>query len=116
MLTIRKLLEWPQESVFPVLDIARLLALKNGVNELLCNEELLRLLISHIKPNALPANQMLTFRLLANMFSCSSGELCNILVRDEVLHSVVQLKSLGNKQNQVVILNFIYLIKNRSIN
>lgn len=98
---LRTLLDWPDEIVFPALDIARLAVLRGAVNESLCTEGLLQVARRHIITTAVPANQMLTFRLLANMFTHESGERLGLRHKDEVLKALLDLKSLGSKNNQV---------------
>ena len=98
---LKSLLYWPSEIVFPALDVARLAILRKEVNEELCDEELMQFLRRHINENSLQANQMLSFRLLANMFAHEKGEKFGLEYRDEILKSLLNLSSLGNKNNQV---------------
>ncbi|XP_017880052.1 phospholipase A-2-activating protein [Ceratina calcarata] len=104
---LRMLLNWPSEVLFPVLDITRLAVLSKDVNDVLCTDELLQIVKKHLKPNALPSNQMLTFRLLANMFSHERGEKLCINCKDEILTLLSELKSLTNKNNQVAVSTYI---------
>jgi len=98
---LKNLLDWPNDTVFPALDIARLAVLQKEINDQLCTEELLLVIRRHIKSDAAPSNQMLTFRLIANMFQHEKGEKLCLDYRDEILKSVLDLQSLGNKNNQV---------------
>lgn len=98
---LKSLLEWPNDIVFPALDIARLIVLHKEVNDQLCTEELLPVIQRHIKSDATPSNQMLTFRLIANMFQHETGEKFCYDHKDEILKSLLDLQSLGNKNNQV---------------
>ncbi|XP_011640345.1 phospholipase A-2-activating protein [Pogonomyrmex barbatus] len=104
---LRNLLDWPNNAVFPALDIARLAVLHKEVNNLFCTEELLPVIRRHIKIDAFPSNQMLTFRLIANMFQHEKGEKLCLDYRDEILESLLDLQSLGNKNNQVAISTYI---------
>lgn len=99
--TLKTLLNWPDDVLFPVLDITRLAVLYRDVNDVLCTEELLQIVKKHIKPDALPSNQMLTFRLLANMFSYERGEKLCFSSKDEILKLLSELESFTNKNNQV---------------
>lgn len=99
--TLKHLLNWPNDTVFPALDIARLTVLHKEVNDQLCTEELLPVIRRHIRSDAASSNQMLTFRLLANMFQHEKGEKLCLDYRDEMLSSLVDLQSFGNKNNQV---------------
>ncbi|XP_012539928.1 phospholipase A-2-activating protein [Monomorium pharaonis] len=101
---LKSLLDWPDNMVFPALDIARLAVLHKEVNDQLCTEELLPIIRRHIKSeNVTSPNQMLTFRLIANMFQHENGEQLGLDYRDEILGSLLDLKPLGNKNNQVAI-------------
>lgn len=99
---LRVLLDWPNEVAFPALDVARLAVLRADVNLLLCDDRLLDVIRRHVRADALQANQMLTFRLLANMFSHTQGETLALKYRDELLQAVIELPSLGSKNNQVI--------------
>ncbi|XP_070162240.1 phospholipase A-2-activating protein isoform X2 [Polyergus mexicanus] len=104
---LKNLLDWPNDTVFPALDIARLAVLHKEINDQLCTEELLPVIERHIKPDATPSNQMLTFRLIANMFQHEKGEKLCLDHRDEILKSLLDLQSFGNKNNQVAISTYI---------
>lgn len=98
---LRTLLDWPDSLAFPALDVARLVVLRSDANQQLCDDRLLAVVRRHIKANSLPANQMLTFRLLANMFCHNKGETWALQNKDELLKAVLDLPSLGSKNNQV---------------
>ena len=98
---LKTLLGWPNDVVFPALDVARLAVMRKEINEELCNEELIQILRRHVNADSVQANQMLTFRLLANMFNQEKGEKLGLEYRDEILKSLLNLSSLGNKNNQV---------------
>ncbi|XP_012286021.1 phospholipase A-2-activating protein [Orussus abietinus] len=104
---LRTLLDWPDEIVFPALDIARLAVLQRQANSELCSDELLQVVRRHIKPTAIPSNQMLTFRLLANMFLHEKGENLALRYRDELLKALLELPSMGSKNNQVAIATYM---------
>ncbi|KAK0167221.1 hypothetical protein PV327_004650 [Microctonus hyperodae] len=102
-----QLLNWPSECVFPVLDIARLAVLHKRVNDELCTDNLMPIIMRHLGADAISANQMLTFRLLANMFNHERGERLNLMHNDDVLNALIQLKTLGSKNNQVAISTYM---------
>lgn len=106
--TLWTLLEWPNEFVFPVLDIARLAVLQKSPNDNLCNDNLVPVIKRHLSPDAVAANQMLIFRLLANMFNHESGEKFGLQYAESVLDVLLKLSSLGSKHNQVF--NWILII------
>ncbi|XP_043269766.1 phospholipase A-2-activating protein [Venturia canescens] len=115
---LKQLLQWPPQVAFPSLDVARLAVLRKTVNKILCTEEMWQLVEPHLKSDAVPANQMLTFRLLANMFVHEIGERLGLLYKDQVLNALVDLKSLGSKNNQVALstylLNLIIAVNKRN--
>lgn len=99
--TLNTLLSWPSEVLFPVLDVTRLIVLQKEVNEQLCTSHLFQIIKKHLKPDAMASNQMLTYRLLANMFCHEKGETLGLDSKDEILQTLLDLSSLGNKNNQV---------------
>ncbi|XP_076180286.1 phospholipase A2 activator protein isoform X2 [Ptiloglossa arizonensis] len=105
--TLKILLNWPDDVLFPVLDITRLAVLHKEINDILCTDDLLHIVKKHIKPDASASNQMLTFRLLANMFYHEKGEKICFDCKDEILKLLLDLKSLGSKNNQVAISTYI---------
>ncbi|XP_053984951.1 phospholipase A-2-activating protein isoform X2 [Hylaeus anthracinus] len=105
--TFKILLNWPDDVLFPVLDITRLAVLYKEINDVLCTDDLLQIIKKHIKPEASASNQMLTFRLLVNMFSHEKGEKLCYNSKDEILTLLSNLKSLGSKNNQVAVSTYI---------
>ncbi|XP_031830559.2 phospholipase A2 activator protein [Nomia melanderi] len=105
--TLKTLLNWPDDVLFPVLDITRLAVLSKEINDILCTDELLQLTKKHVKPDASASNQMLTFRLLANMFSHEKGEELGLHCKDEILELLSDFRSLGSKNNQVAVSTYI---------
>ncbi|XP_011866365.1 PREDICTED: phospholipase A-2-activating protein [Vollenhovia emeryi] len=104
---LKSLINWPNDTVFPVLDIARLTILHKEVNDELCTEELIPIIRRHIKSDAFPCNQMLTFRLIANMVQHEKGEKLCLDYKDEILKSLLDLQSLGDRHNQVAMSTYI---------
>lgn len=98
---LKGLLDWTNDIVFPALDIARLAVLRKEVNDQLCNEDLMEVVRRHINGDSLQSNQMLSFRLLANMFNHEKGEKFGLEYRDEILKNLLNLPTLGNKNTQV---------------
>lgn len=105
--SLRILLDWSDDKVFPVLDILRLAILREDVQKHICTDDLLEIVRKHIKPDATRNNQMLVFRLLANMFSYEQGEKLCLKWKDEVLNSLQQYTTLGNKYAQVAISTYM---------
>ncbi|KAK2577800.1 hypothetical protein KPH14_012247 [Odynerus spinipes] len=104
---LMKILNWPENLVFPALDIARLVVLHEDINEQIATPDLLQIINKHLKPNALPSNQMLTFRLIANLFHHEKGENFCLFCKDDILKTLCSLHSLGNKHNQIAISTYM---------
>lgn len=75
--TLLKMLDWPQDLVFPVLDVTRLAVRHADTNRELCDGKSGELLMSKLHLYLQPApgpNQMLSLRVLCNMLSHVHGE------------------------------------------
>ncbi|KAL4710493.1 hypothetical protein ACJJTC_008895 [Scirpophaga incertulas] len=76
---LKKMLDWPKEKLFPVLDVTRLAVRNKEVNEHIFDNtfgpKFVNYLLSLIGPDNLPANQMLSMRVLVNAFSALRGEM-----------------------------------------
>ncbi|KAH9634238.1 hypothetical protein HF086_012700 [Spodoptera exigua] len=76
---LKKMLEWPKEILFPVLDITRLAVRNKEINGQIFDTSygptFIKYLLSLLGPDNLPANQMLTMRVLVNAFSDLPGEM-----------------------------------------
>uniref|UniRef100_A0A0C9QJU1 Plaa protein n=1 Tax=Fopius arisanus TaxID=64838 RepID=A0A0C9QJU1_9HYME len=101
------LVDWPQEFSFPGLDVARLAVLHQCSNRHICFEKLLPIVYRHTSADAVPANQMLAFRLLANMFTQETGEQFGFDYSECFLNLLLNLSSFGSKNNQVAISTYI---------
>lgn len=81
---MKKLLLWPKENLFPVLDVLRLAVCDSTVCSKLITQVVLNLIIQNI--NVSPANQLMSIRTLSNMLSHGYGRglietcLANVLV------------------------------------
>ncbi|KAL0277899.1 UNVERIFIED_CONTAM: hypothetical protein PYX00_005018 [Menopon gallinae] len=77
ILTLSRLLEWPGEIIFPVLDVMRLAIRNADVNSYLCNDELIPALMKFLSPGSsfqVPPNNMLALRVLSNMLASDAGQ------------------------------------------
>ncbi|CAB0033096.1 unnamed protein product [Trichogramma brassicae] len=99
------LLSWPESVVFPVLDVARLAVLQKPVNDCLCTDNLIKAISQHLEKDAIEANQMLTFRLLANMFVHPQGEKLGLKYSGEIFKAIMHLPSLRGKHTQVKLIS-----------
>lgn len=69
--TLKAILRWPKEVLFPVLDITRLAVRKESICQALGKTDFIEVLISSVSDA--PANQLMSIRCLANMLSHATG-------------------------------------------
>uniref|UniRef100_A0A8K9WZG3 Phospholipase A-2-activating protein n=1 Tax=Oncorhynchus mykiss TaxID=8022 RepID=A0A8K9WZG3_ONCMY len=99
--------------VFPVLDILRLAVRHPQVNESLCGGDaddgvaLCNHLLSLMKPQARPANQMLALRTLCNCFSGWRGRALLLAQREAVLSHAADLCSVCNKNIHIALATLV---------
>ncbi|XP_055539383.1 phospholipase A-2-activating protein [Wyeomyia smithii] len=100
---LKYLYTWPTESIFPVLDITRLIVRDSRACQELFEGDFMNSLLQHI--NHLPANQMMATRCFVNMISHSNGR--NIVL--EHIRAIVDKLSLiktGSANLQVALASF----------
>lgn len=97
---LKKMLEWPKEILFPVLDVTRLAVRNKDINAQIFDTTygptFVQYLLSLLKPDNIPANQMLAMRVLVNAFADLAGEMLVIAARESVVHSLICLTQLNN--------------------
>ncbi|KAJ4435996.1 hypothetical protein ANN_18620, partial [Periplaneta americana] len=107
MQVLKQLLEWPQDIVFPVLDVTRLAIRNAAINSDLCSGQMGDQLISRmqcfLQSGSLTANQMLSLRILCNMLSHPDGEALALRYKDFLLTVTHDLTPPFNKQMQVAL-------------
>lgn len=105
--TLWKAAKWPEDIVFPVLDIVRLCVRNPSINALLCSEADGRQFFNHLMnlmdTKGKPANQLLALRILCNCFSGPSGQKLLMLLRDQLLSQAVELKGSANKNIHIAL-------------
>ncbi|XP_072173006.1 phospholipase A-2-activating protein-like [Diadema setosum] len=118
METLVRLLKWPQEHVFPGLDVLRLAIRHPVVNQSFCNardgEAFLNQLLSLATDAGPVPNHMLVLRTLCNCFSQSEGRMLVATHRDRVGEAAMHSLKITNKNVHVavatIILNFAVLL------
>uniref|UniRef100_A0A673LIP6 Phospholipase A-2-activating protein-like n=1 Tax=Sinocyclocheilus rhinocerous TaxID=307959 RepID=A0A673LIP6_9TELE len=102
---------WPEDIVFPVLDILRLAVRHPEVNAQLCGgtegASLCNHLLGLMSPESRPANQMLVLRILCNCFSGSHGRALLLGHRDTVLSRAGDLRVVSNKNIHVALATLV---------
>uniref|UniRef100_A0A8C4HYB8 Phospholipase A-2-activating protein n=1 Tax=Dicentrarchus labrax TaxID=13489 RepID=A0A8C4HYB8_DICLA len=102
---------WPEDIVFPVLDIMRLAVRHPLVNESLCGEaegvQLCNHLLSLMRPEGRPANQMLALRTLCNCFSGRHGRALLMAQRETVLSRAADLATVCNKNIHIALATLV---------
>ncbi|XP_037299197.1 phospholipase A-2-activating protein isoform X2 [Manduca sexta] len=97
---LKKMLEWPKEILFPVLDVTRLAVRNKEINGQIFDTSygpsFVKYLLTLLKPDNLPANIMLSMRILVNAFSDLPGEMLVLAARESVMHSIICLTQLNN--------------------
>ncbi|XP_048826154.1 phospholipase A-2-activating protein isoform X1 [Brienomyrus brachyistius] len=102
---------WPEDIVFPVLDILRLAVRHPVVNEHLCREtdgiQFCNHILSLMVPQGRPANQMLALRTLCNCFSGSIGRELLMAQREAILSRACDLRTVRNKNIHVALATLV---------
>lgn len=115
--SLQQLLEWPQDIVFPVLDITRLAVRNEGINRSLCGSEsgnyLFNVLRKYLVPEALPANQMLSLRIVTNMMCHKPGE--NLVMKEKHLFLFIIRKLASSKATKNLQVALATLLLNLSV-
>ncbi|KAJ0006564.1 hypothetical protein NQD34_013837 [Periophthalmus magnuspinnatus] len=106
-----KATHWPEDIVFPVLDILRLAVRHPQVNETLCGEaegvQLCNHLLNLMRPEGRPANQMLALRILCNCFSGRHGRSLLVSQRETILSRAADLASVNNKNIHIALATLV---------
>ncbi|XP_041976319.1 phospholipase A-2-activating protein [Aricia agestis] len=97
---LKRILEWPKDILFPALDITRLAVRNKSVNGQLFDTsfgpKFMEFLLSLLTPDNLPANQMLSMRVMVNAFSDLPGEMMVLAARESIAHALLCLNKLSN--------------------
>lgn len=100
--TLWRAVNWPEDIVFPALDILRLSVRHPTVNENFCSEkehvQFIILLLKFLNPKGKQANQLLALRALCNCFVSHAGQKLMMEQRDEIMTQAIETKS-GNNKN-----------------
>ncbi|KAL4641576.1 phospholipase A-2-activating protein isoform X1 [Arapaima gigas] len=106
-----KTTRWPEDIVFPVLDILRLAVRHPVVNERLCSEtegiQFCNHILSLMEPRGRPANQMLALRTLCNCFAAPWGRQLLMAQRDAIMSRAVELRAVYNKNIHVALATLV---------
>ncbi|XP_067886339.1 phospholipase A-2-activating protein isoform X4 [Heterodontus francisci] len=107
-----KAAQWPEDIVFPVLDILRLAMRHPTVNEHFCSgnysTQFSNYLLNKINLQGKPANQMLVLRTVCNCFSSPSyGSKLMMSLRETVLSQAIEMRSTSNKNVHIALSTLI---------
>ncbi|XP_030910103.1 phospholipase A-2-activating protein isoform X2 [Melopsittacus undulatus] len=103
--TLWRAVNWPEDIVFPALDILRLSVRHPTVNENFCNEKdhvHLAILLKFLNPNGKQANQLLALRALCNCFVSQAGQKLMMEHRGEIMTQAIETKS-GSKNIHIAL-------------
>ncbi|NXN99308.1 PLAP protein, partial [Rhinopomastus cyanomelas] len=105
--TLWKAVHWPEDIVFPALDILRLSLRHPTVNENFCSEkdpvQFIALLRKFLSPEGKLANQLLALRTLCNCFASEAGEKLLMEQRDEIMAQAIEMRSSNNKNVHIAL-------------
>uniref|UniRef100_A0A452HA80 Phospholipase A-2-activating protein n=1 Tax=Gopherus agassizii TaxID=38772 RepID=A0A452HA80_9SAUR len=105
--TLWKAINWPEDIVFPALDILRLSIRHPSVNENFCSEkDSIRFsshLLKYLSRNGKQANQLLALRTLCNCFVSQAGQRLMMSQRDTIMSHAIELKLGGNKNIHIAL-------------
>ncbi|KAM8962208.1 phospholipase A-2-activating protein [Pelodytes ibericus] len=105
--TLWRAINWPEEIVFPALDVLRLSIKHPTVNEMFCNDkegsQFSNYLFKLMHPGGRHANQLLALRTLCNSFSYKPGTQLMMSQRDTVITKAIELKAVSNKNIHVAL-------------
>ncbi|XP_067409268.1 phospholipase A-2-activating protein isoform X2 [Emydura macquarii macquarii] len=105
--TLWKAINWPEDIVFPALDILRLSIRHPSVNENFCSEkdsiQFSSHLLKFLRPYGKQANQLLALRTLCNCFVSQAGQRLMMSQRDTIMSHAIELKLGGNKNIHIAL-------------
>ncbi|XP_026569208.1 phospholipase A-2-activating protein isoform X1 [Pseudonaja textilis] len=105
--TLWKAINWPNDFVFPALDILRLAIRHPSVNESFCGEkdglQFCSHLIKFLNPGGKQANQMLALRILCNCFIHPVGQKLMMAQGDSIMSQAIELKLSSNKNIHIAL-------------
>ncbi|XP_032511114.2 phospholipase A-2-activating protein [Danaus plexippus] len=97
---LKKMLEWPKEILFPVLDVTRLAVRNKDINTQIFDTtygpNFVKYLLTLLSPDNLSPNQLLSIRVLVNAFSALSGEMLVLSARERLLETMNMLTNISN--------------------
>ncbi|KAM9501785.1 phospholipase A-2-activating protein [Clarias gariepinus] len=102
---------WPEDIVFPVLDILRMAVRHPEINAQMCGgtegASLCNHLLGLMSPEGRAANQMLALRTFCNCFSGSRGRSLLLGQREAVLSRAAELRTVCNKNIHVALATLV---------
>ncbi|XP_074923567.1 LOW QUALITY PROTEIN: phospholipase A-2-activating protein [Chelonoidis abingdonii] len=105
--TLWKAINWPEDIVFPALDILRLSIRNPSVNQNFCSEkdsiQFSSHLLKFLNCNGKQANQLLALRTLCNCFVSQTGQRLMMSQRDTIMSHAIELKLGGNKNIHIAL-------------
>ncbi|CAK1552863.1 unnamed protein product [Leptosia nina] len=98
--SLKQMLEWPKEILFPVLDVTRLAVRNKDINAQIFDTThgptFVKYLLALLTPDNTAANQMFAMRVMVNAFSDLPGEMLVLAARESVVHSLICLPQMNN--------------------
>ncbi|XP_018423851.1 PREDICTED: phospholipase A-2-activating protein isoform X1 [Nanorana parkeri] len=119
--TLWRAVRWPEEIVFPAMDVLRIVVKIPTINEMFCSEngnQFINYLFQIMRPSGRQANQLLALRTLCNCFASEPGERLMMSQADTVITKALELKAVNNKNIHTalatLILNYCICLRKAS--
>lgn len=102
LVLLQKILCWPKDMVFPVLDVLRICIKHADICQHFCDKsDFLDERLQYLSGDSSVANQMLTLRTFCNLFKQPSGVRLMCKNRDSIITTALNLKGSANKNIQI---------------
>ncbi|EDO34111.1 predicted protein, partial [Nematostella vectensis] len=110
LLALNRARQWPADSLFPVLDIVRLVVRHQSLAANVSGPDLVEQLLMISGRDGLTANVLLSFRIFANLFSSADGKAVILQYREKIIERLMSWLDCANKNVHIsictVFLNF----------
>ncbi|KAK7576747.1 hypothetical protein V9T40_013033 [Parthenolecanium corni] len=105
---LKKLLNWPKNCIFPVLDILRLAVRNEDINTRLSSDKyIFGYLKDNLQEDSPVANQMLSLRTLCNLLIHKAGEQLVLDHKDFITETLGHFSGLSNKSLQIAVVTLM---------
>lgn len=107
VLSLVSMLRWPQDKLFPVLDITRLAVVNPKLGTIIFKHdilnEILTALVQSVKETSPDNSQMLALRCFANLFDTDEGKTLLLQRREVIISAIVSALPKASKNTEVAL-------------